>query len=367
MLLRRLAKLLTRGGLCVGAVIGGAELARRTQPSPVAPAPSDAPQRAHIALPSMPVSRRPPAANEERDQALSPERLDHALGIDLKNGKVITGATEHRLVLFTFDDGPDRRTTPLLLDRLDAEGVKAVFFLAARRIRGDNLMQREQAEIAREIVRRGHMVANHTVDHQQLPLLHDDQVVQQVVGAERIFERVLGGRPWLIRPPGGARSQRIDALLAERGYTTVMWNLGSGDFQVRSADQVFETWRRVFERRREEEGERGGIILLHDTYTWSVDAFQRIVAYLRERNCHLLRQGEELYDIVDDPALFFEPREDALPGSEAAPAAPPEDILEARQARLRKETARRCGTLASAHPPPPARHGENAPGRSASR
>lgn len=363
MVLRRFAELITRGALCVGAVVGGVELARRTHSSsagmPTA-APSDEQRHASVAFPSMPEVRRRPTADEAPDRELSRERLDTALGKHLKNGKVITGATEHRLVLFSFDDGPDRRTTPLLLDRLDAEGIKAVFFLAARRIRGDNLMQREQAEIAREIVRRGHLVANHTVDHEQLPLLNDEQVLEQVVGAERIFERVLGDRPWLIRPPGGARSQRIDELLAERGYTTVMWNLGSGDFQVRSADQVFETWRRVFERRREEEGERGGIILLHDTYTWSIDAFQRIVAYLRERNCQLLRQGEELYDIVDDPALFFEPRRDALPGSEAAPAAPPEDVLQARQARLRAETARRCGTVASAG-------SENVPRRGASR
>src|SRR5690606_41552049 len=65
-----------------------------------------------------------------------------------------------------------------------------------------------------------------------------------------IFERVLGERTWIMRPPGGARSARIDGLLAERGYTQMLWNLGTGDFQVRSADDVMRIWLRVLERDR---------------------------------------------------------------------------------------------------------------------
>ena len=76
----------------------------------------------------------------------------------------------------------------------------------------------------------------------------------------------------------------------------------------------------MLERRERENGERGGVILLHDTHEWSVEAFPRIVAELQRRNCALLEQGEELYDIVGDPRWFHAPRpEDA---SAEAPAAP---------------------------------------------
>lgn len=269
------------------------------------------------------------------------------LGESFRDGAIITGATPHRLILFTFDDGPDRRTTPLLLDRLDEAGMRAVFFLVASRIAGTTPTERQDAAVAREIVKRGHLVGNHTLDHAQLPLLDEAAALHQIVSAERLFEKVYGGRPWLFRPPFGAHSPRIDALLAERGYTTVLWNLGSGDFQVRSAQDVFETWRKVFERRELETGDRGGVILLHDTYAWSVDAFQRIVSHLRARNCELLERGEELYDFVDDPALFFVPRADG-DASMIAPAvrlAP--DDLEARQAPLRETETLRCRLLGS--------------------
>jgi peptidoglycan/xylan/chitin deacetylase (PgdA/CDA1 family) len=230
---------------------------------------------------------------------------------------------------------------------LDAAGVKAVFFLTASRIAGRSPGEREQAQLAREIVQRGHLVGSHTVDHLQLPKLDDTGVTAQVIGAEQIFQRVLGFRPSLIRPPGGARSARVDTLLAERDYTTVLWNLGAGDFQVKSANEVFETFQKVLERRERENGDHGGIVLLHDTYAWSVDAFQLIWAELWARNCKLLERGEELYDVVSDLSYFYEPQAGAEPGAYARPARLPAAVFEARQAKLRRETALRCSAADS--------------------
>jgi peptidoglycan/xylan/chitin deacetylase (PgdA/CDA1 family) len=270
------------------------------------------------------------------------EEAEWGLGGAFKKGAVMTGASSHRLILFTFDDGPDRRTTPLLLDRLDAVGIKAVFFLVARRIASQTPLERQHANIAREIVRRGHIVGNHTHDHLQLPLLDNDDAIFQIVETERIFRKVFGGRPWLIRPPGGARSPRIDKILWKRGYTTMLWNIGAGDFQLNTAEQVYKTWRKVFNRRQNDEGERGGIIMLHDTHPWSVDAFQLIVSDLMDRNCRLLKKGEELFDIVDDPSFFFRVRSKKPEEAQSAPLALDPQLLASRQQRLRRETAQRC-------------------------
>ncbi len=321
--------------LGIGAVLaqfGGRSQAELTQTTAAAVRSVLSVERAHAAA-SIEVQAPPEAAEP------APKRPDST---SYARGRIIDGATPHRLILFSFDDGPERRTTPLLLDRLDAVGIKAVFFLTASRIAGRNPIEREQAALAQEIVARGHLVGSHTVDHLQLPLLDDTGATAQVLGAEQIFQRVLGFRPTLIRPPGGARSPRIDSLLAERDYTTVLWNLGAGDFQVKSANEVLDTFRKVLERRERENGERGGILLLHDTYAWSVDAFQLIWADLWSRNCKLLERGEELYDIVSDLQVFFQPREGAPVGTFALPASVPAPLFEERQAQLRRETAQRC-------------------------
>jgi len=333
--------------LCICALAlgaGAAELRARSAERAAERAPAmPAVRSSHTAA-----TRTPRVAAFDVPEALPEAEVDSqsGLGERYRDGAIITGSTPHRLILFTFDDGPDRRTTPLLLDRLDEAGVRAVFFLVASRFDENTPVERQEAVVAREIVKRGHLVGNHTLDHAQLPLLDEEAALHQIVTAERLFEKVYGARPWLFRPPFGAHSPRIDSLLAERGYTTLLWNLGSGDFQVRSAEEVFEIWRKMFER-RELEGDRGGVILLHDTYAWSVDAFQRIVSHLRARNCALLDQGEELFDFVDDPSLFFVPRADGDASMIAPPVVLAPDELAARQARLRETEALRCRLLAS--------------------
>lgn len=283
------------------------------------------------------------------DLVITPDeaRARRGLGEAFADGLVLTGATPHRLILFTFDDGPDRRTTPRLLRYLDALGIRAVFFVTSQRLHASGPRAAAERGILRDIVRRGHLVGNHTRNHEQLPLLASHQVLAELDDTEAIFEDELGGRTWLMRPPGGSRSPRVDQLVSSRGYTQVLWNLGTGDFQVRDADAVVETFVRVLARRERDHGDRGGIVLMHDTHDWSVEAFPRIVAWLREQNCTLLAEGEELYDIVDDPALFFTARGSREPGVDAPSARPDPVVLAARQARLRDETARRCGRLAS--------------------
>ncbi len=337
-----------QAAFCATAIGGGALVAHAMsapEPPPAAAFPPPMPEPHLVATRPTPAEPSSPHLVAEALDALPPPTVA-PFAESLAGGQVITGGTPHRLILFTFDDGPDPRNTPRLLDMLDAHRAKAVFFLTAHRMRHDTPWEQTNREIAQEIVRRGHVVANHTVDHPQLPLLPTEDVVAQVEGAEAVFTEVLGARTWLMRPPGGARSPRVDRLLADRGYTQVLWNLGTGDFQVREPEEVVRIFRRVLARRERENGERGGIVLLHDTHEWSVDAFPMIMAYLRERNCELIEQGEELYDVVDDPSYFHVTRGDDA-SAEAPPATLPADVLAERQRRIRQETRQRCERLAS--------------------
>ncbi|MFT5354238.1 MAG: peptidoglycan/xylan/chitin deacetylase (PgdA/CDA1 family) [Polyangiales bacterium] len=257
----------------------------------------------------------------------------------------MTGGTPHRLIHFTFDDGPDRRTTPVLLNELDRLGIKATFFVTTGRMASVGSRAQAERALLQEIVRRGHRVGNHTVTHRQLPLLTPQEVRDEIQSASDLITEVTGIDTPLVRPPGGSRSPRIDAALASMGYTQVLWNIGSGDFQVRSADDVVDTFSRVLARREREHGERGGIVLMHDTHPWSVAALPRIVDRLKSRNCELLAAGEELFDIVDDPDLFYASGEED-PSALAGPAHPPAEYLAARQQTLRAQTARRCAAVA---------------------
>jgi len=300
---------------------------------------------------------RTPRRRDSAAQRPSPAASDLPLGVappppdpfgdHLRDGMVMMGATRHRLLLFTFDDGPELRTTPTLLNTLDELGIKAVFFVNATRFDSDSEREVAQGELLREILRRGHFLGNHTYHHVELTDLDNEGIADELRKNEDHIFRITGGRPVLVRPPYGAFSPRVARTLSELGYTSMLWNLATGDTMVRTADEVAATFERVLRRQEREKGEYGGIVLMHDTHGWSIEGFPRIVAGLRQRNCELLANGEELYDFVDDPSVFYRYRGDA-PTDALAPAVEPDPAwLEARQSALREETARRCGAVAT--------------------
>ncbi|MES2855743.1 MAG: polysaccharide deacetylase family protein, partial [Bdellovibrionota bacterium] len=61
-------------------------------------------------------------------------------------------------IYLTFDDGPDRESTPLVLDVLRAKNVRSTFFAIAEKAR-------ENPELIRRIIEEGHSIGNHSIDH----------------------------------------------------------------------------------------------------------------------------------------------------------------------------------------------------------
>jgi peptidoglycan/xylan/chitin deacetylase (PgdA/CDA1 family) len=257
-------------------------------------------------------------------------------GNELAGGGVLSGATQRRILHFTFDDGPDARTTPRLLDILDRSGVKATFFFSTSRFSGREHRNAAAPDLAHEVARRGHQLGSHGYEHQHMSRLRPPELQEQVGSSEAMFQKVFGTRTFLLRPPFGSRNAALDQMLADGKYVTVMWNIGMADWNERPPEAIRLTFWRVIARNEAERGERGGVVLLHDTHDWSIDAFVLIAQSIAEKNCELLAKGEELYDVVDSLAPFVTPLSDAA--------------YAARQAELHDRTAERCKTPAGAKP-----------------
>ncbi len=295
--------------------------------------------RAHeLVTPALLGAVRPPVAPDPTDE---PEPTHDPLARALAGGRITRGFVRHRMLHFTFDDGPRLDTTPRLLDEFDRYGVKATFFVVARGFDGTSASDRAKANLLREVARRGHVIGAHTYDHSNLVRLDDAGVRAQLDAQEVAFEAVLGGRPSLFRPPYGARDARVDALLAERGYTQMLWNVTARDVESRTGEEVAAAFAQSLDVRERHPRGPGGIVVLHDTKPWVVDAFPAMMAELARRNCALLEAGEELWDVLDDPSVFHEAGDGTRMQSSARvdPA-----FVEARQARLRELTAARCAS-----------------------
>lgn len=133
---------------------------------------------------------------------------------------VIVGVvTQERMVALSFDDGPDPRWTPAVLDLLDQYGAKATFFLE-----GDHVDA--HPELAREVARRGHEVANHTYDHAELPELHAEAVIAEVQRANAAFAAAGLPEPTLFRPPKGRFDHEAGIAVRTTGLLTVGWTDG---------------------------------------------------------------------------------------------------------------------------------------------
>lgn len=208
-----------------------------------------------------------------------------------------------RCLAFTFDDGPEIVTTPRLLDLLDAHRVKATFFVVGHRLDGDEPHHRAQRALLRDVVRRGHLLGNHTYHHVVLGNLRPRQIDYEIDRTAELVARSTGRRPALFRAPFGMlTAPRSLGAVAARNLTPAYWMIDTHDWEVTSAEAVTARFRQELL-----EHPRGGVVLLHDTRPWSVRAFPQIMAVVARRNAELAARGEAPYAIINLDQ-FYVPR-----------------------------------------------------------
>src|SRR4051794_26172826 len=93
-----------------------------------------------------------PALQTPAVAALAPRKAAVSAALKTTTGK--------RAVALTFDDGPDPRWTPRVLALLKKYKVKATFCLVGSRVRA-------YPQLVKQIVRDGHTLCNHTMNHDQ--------------------------------------------------------------------------------------------------------------------------------------------------------------------------------------------------------
>jgi peptidoglycan/xylan/chitin deacetylase (PgdA/CDA1 family) len=163
----------------------------------------------------------------------------------------LAGVSRRRHIALTFDDGPDRRSTPLFLDLLAAQGVTATFFLLAAHA------EREPS-LVREMAAAGHELAVHGWEHDCLALRSPGSLATDLLRSREVIEDVSGAEVRWYRPPYGVMTGEGLYAARKAGLQTVLWSSWGVDWSRHAtpATIVATVTRSV---------QPGGTVLLHDT------------------------------------------------------------------------------------------------------
>lgn len=145
-------------------------------------------------------------------------------------------------VYLTFDDGPHPDITIWILDYLSKENIKATFFCV-----GENV--RKYPEIYARIIKEGHAVGNHTMQHNKANSSQKKEYFDSISQASELIKSNL------FRPPYGRLPIMWENELLKK-YKIVMWSWLSYDFDKKiSIKTILKKAKKI---------KSGDILVLHD-------------------------------------------------------------------------------------------------------
>ena len=181
--------------------------------------------------------------------------------------KAIHQNTLNKVVL-TFDDGPHPTETLKVLEILDTNNIKALFFMIGKNVN-------HYPNIAKEVVKRGHQVGIHTQNHQwNFGFLTTKYLAKELTGCQDEIEKATGVKPTFFRPPFGVTNPIVAVVTKKLKLQTIGWNVRSFDTIAKSKEKII--------KRALGKVKPNNIILLHDRISFTTEALPQIIEKIKE-------------------------------------------------------------------------------------
>lgn len=168
-------------------------------------------------------------------------------------------------MVLTFDDGPDPRYTPGILDTLARHKVRAMFFVCGE-------MATDNRDLLRRMSDEGHVIGNHTWTHPLIPRLSRPDLASEIGRTSEVVQQAVGEAPLWFRAPYGAWNRAAFEIGAELGMEPLAWTVDSLDWTEPGTTSIVS---RVLK------GAAPGVIVLnHDAGGNRSQSVQALAAYL---------------------------------------------------------------------------------------
>ncbi|MGE0765794.1 MAG: polysaccharide deacetylase family protein [Hyphomicrobiaceae bacterium] len=187
-------------------------------------------------------------------------------------------------VVLTFDDGPHKTLTPVILDILAQHCAKATFFMLGQRA----MMY---PDLVREVARRGHTIGTHTWSHANLQNRSGSALEAEIELGISGVQKALGqpAAPFFRFPYLSTPKRAVD-YLAHRDTGIFSIDVDSSDYRTRSPTVVMRNVMAGLKNRGR------GIILFHDIQPSTAGALGALLTDLKAggyRVVHLVpKQGQ---------------------------------------------------------------------------
>jgi peptidoglycan/xylan/chitin deacetylase (PgdA/CDA1 family) len=146
-------------------------------------------------------------------------------------GAALTAPATPVELALTFDDGPNSRWTPKLLDTLARREVRASFFLLG------NFAQ-AQPQLVQRIAAAGHLIGSHSWSHPDLALCSTGRIEEELKRTQETLEQITSTRIKYFRPPFGARRPAVFRIARSMGLMPVLWNAMTSDWSEPSPERI---------------------------------------------------------------------------------------------------------------------------------
>lgn len=185
---------------------------------------------------------------------------------------------KQKVVYLTFDDGPVPGPTDFVLTTLATHDAKATFFCI-----GDNV--RKHPETFQQVIHEGHRVGNHTFNHLSAWSTETSRFLKNVEECQRILPE---STTPLFRPPFGKITPGLSSQLRSKGYSIIMWDLLSFDYDRNI--NIQNSLRQLKRLTRP-----GSIVVFHDSHKAMAQLRQLLPPYME----FLSTSGYQMESIPD--------------------------------------------------------------------
>jgi len=189
-----------------------------------------------------------------------------------------------KIAYLTFDDGPSQAVTPLILDVLKEQNIKATFFVL-----GSNV--KKNPDIVKRAYLEGHYIANHGYSHSYSKIYAKAKnVLEEYNKTEKVIQKAIGNNDYsshLFRFPGGYKGGKYEKIKKEAGkllnkndISYVDWNVLTGDAEGANTKE------KIMKNIEKHTKDKGNIVvLMHDASSkiLTYETLNEVINYLRNQ------------------------------------------------------------------------------------